>query len=68
MAKYRIIKHEYPNGSVHYIPQKRILHLFWISLSDSWGTIDMYRTLEAAQMAIKMDNEDEHHETIIPVN
>lgn len=68
MAKYRIIKHEYPNGSVYYIPQRRFLYLFWISLSDFWRAIDMYTTLEEAQMAIKMDNEDEHHKTIIPVN
>ena len=29
MAKYRIVKREYPNGQIDYEVQKKILGLFW---------------------------------------
>ncbi len=29
MAKYRILKREYPNGQIEYETQKKILGLFW---------------------------------------
>lgn len=64
MAKYRIIKHQYPNGYTEYEPQKKILGFFWWN----FGIGEVYNTLEDAEMAIKMDDERYHIKTIININ
>ena len=69
MAKYRIVKHEYPNGYVDYEVQKKILGLFWWNFEniDAYTT-GFYDTIEKAEMAIKMDRKDLHKKTIINVD
>ena len=52
MAKYRIVKREYPNGEVWFDVQKKLFGIFWLHFG-----IYVYRTLEGAEMAIKMDKE-----------
>ena len=56
MAKYRILKREYPNGQIEYETQKKILGLFWWNFNniDAVET-GIYDTLEEAKMAIEMD-------------
>ena len=58
MAKYRILKREYPNGQIEYEVQKKILGLFWWNFNniDAYET-GIYDTLEKAEMAIKMYRE-----------
>lgn len=69
MAKYRIIKHEYPNGNIEYEVQKKVLGLYWWNFEniDAYTT-GFYSTLGDAEMAIKMDREDLHKKTIINVD
>lgn len=59
MAKYRIVKREYPNGQIEYEVQKKILGLFWWNFEnvDAYTT-GIYSTLEDAEMAIKMNKEN----------
>ena len=65
MAKYRIVKREYPNGHIEYEVQKKILGLFWWNFENIGGeTTGIYSTLAGAEMAIKMDKE-RPKETII---
>ena len=54
MAKYRILKREYPNGYINYEVQKKILGLFWLNFEniDAYTT-GIYDTLGEAEMAIK---------------
>lgn len=56
MAKYRIVKREYPNGQTDYEVQKKILGLFWWNFTniDAVET-GIYSTIEEAKMAIEMD-------------
>ena len=56
MAKYRILKREYPNGSIDYEVQKKILGLFWWNFNniDAVET-GIYDTLEEAKRAIEID-------------
>lgn len=56
MAKYRILKREYPNGQINYEVQKKILGLFWWNFNsmDAVKT-GFYNTLEGAKMAIEID-------------
>lgn len=58
MAKYRILKREYPNGQIEYEVQKKILGLFWWNFEnvDAYNT-GIYNTLGEAKMAIKMVKE-----------
>lgn len=58
MAKYRIVKREYPNGQIDYEVQKKILGLFWWNFEnvDAYTT-GIYGTLGEAEMAIKMAKE-----------
>jgi hypothetical protein len=58
MAKYRIVKREYPNGNVEYEVQKKVLGLFWWNFEnvDSYTT-GLYSSLEGAERAIKMKKE-----------
>lgn len=58
MAKYRILKREYPNGNTEYEVQKKILGLFWWNFEniDAYTT-GIYDTIEKAEMAIKMHKE-----------
>jgi len=69
MAKYRIVKHEYPNGKIDYEVQKKILGLFWWNFEniDAYTT-GFYDTIEEAEIAIKMDRKDLHKKTIINVD
>lgn len=58
MAKYRILKREYPNGQIEYEVQKKILGLFWWNFENIDGIkTGIYPTLGAAEMAIKMHKE-----------
>jgi hypothetical protein len=67
MAKYRILKREYPNGHIEYEVQKKILGLFWWNFENIDGiTTGIYSTLDGAEMAIKMDKE-KPKKTIIKV-
>jgi len=56
MAKYRILKREYPNGQINYEVQKKILGLFWLNFNniDAFET-GFYDTLEGAKIAIEID-------------
>lgn len=67
MAKYRIVKREYPNGQTDYEVQKKILGLFWWNFTniDAVET-GIYSTLKEAKMAIEMDK-GAIKETIIDV-
>jgi len=68
MAKYRIVKYEYPNGDVTYEAQKKILGLFWWNFENfDSETNGFHYSLEKAKMAIKMDRKDLHKKTIINV-
>jgi hypothetical protein len=59
MAKYRILKREYPNGRVDYEVQKKILGLFWWNFENIDAcTTGFYDTFEEAEMAIKMHKEN----------
>ena len=69
MAKYRIIKHEYPNGKIYYEVQKKILGLFWWNFENVDGsTTGFYDTLGEAKTAIKMDRKDLYKKTIINID
>lgn len=68
MTKYRIVKHEYPNGQVDYEVQKKILGLFWWNFNKNAYETGFYDTIEKAKMAIKMDREDLYKKTIININ
>ena len=58
MAKYRILKREYPNGQIEYEVQKKILGLFWWNFENiDATTTGIYSTLSDAEMAIKMHKE-----------
>lgn len=59
MAKYRIVKREYPNGQIEYEVQKKILGLFWWNFEnvDAYTT-GIYSTIEDAEIAIKMNKEN----------
>lgn len=58
MAKYRILKREYPDGQITYEVQKKILGLFWWNFENIDAfTTGFYDTLEDAKMAIKMHKE-----------
>jgi len=58
MAKYRIVKREYPNGQVDYEVQKKILGLFWWNFENIDAlTTGIYDTLDDAKIAIKMYRE-----------
>lgn len=58
MAKYRILKREYPNGRIDYEVQKKILGLFWWNFENVDAiTTGFYSTLDDAEMAIKMHKE-----------
>ena len=58
MAKYRIVKREYPNGRKDYEVQKKILGLFWWNFNNIDGIeTGIYNTLKEAEMAIKMHKE-----------
>lgn len=54
MAKYRILKREYPSGDINYEVQKKILGLFWWNFEnvDAYTT-GIYDTLGEAEIAIK---------------
>lgn len=54
MAKYRILKREYPNGKIEYEVQKKIL--FWWNLNniDTYKT-GIYDSLEKAKRMIEID-------------
>jgi hypothetical protein len=67
MAKYRIVKREYPNGQTDYEVQKKILGFFWWNFTciDAVET-GIYSTLKEAKMAIEMDK-GAIKETIIDV-
>lgn len=56
MARYRILKREYPNGQIDYEVQKKMLGLFWWNFNniDAYET-GVYDTLEKAKMAIEMN-------------
>ena len=58
MAKYRILRHKYPDGKVLFETQKKVLGLFWLN----YGNIDAYETgfystLEQAEAAGRKDRE-----------
>ena len=58
MAKFRIVKREYPNGQIEYEVQKKILGLFWWNFENIDAmTTGIYSTLGEAEMAIKMRKE-----------
>lgn len=58
MAKYRIVKREYPNGQIDYEVQKKILGLFWWNFENVDAiTTGIYDTLEEAKTAVKMHKE-----------
>ena len=58
MAKYRILKREYPDGQITYEVQKKILGLFWWNFENIDAfTTGFYDALEDAKMAIKMHKE-----------
>ena len=58
MAKYRILKREYPNGQIEYEVQKKILGLFWWNFENVDAILTgVYSTLEEAEMAVKMHKE-----------
>lgn len=57
MAKYRIVKIEYPNGRIEYEVQKKILGLWWNFENKDGVTTGFYSTLGEAEMAIKMCKE-----------
>jgi hypothetical protein len=58
MAKYRILKREYPNGQIEYEVQKKILGLFWWNFENTDAmTTGIYSTLGEAEMAIKRNKE-----------
>ena len=58
MAKYRIVKREYPNGNIDYEVQKKVLGLFWWNFENVDGsTTGFYSSLEEAERAIKMHKE-----------
>ena len=58
MAKYRIVKREYPNGQIDYEVQKKILGLFWWNFENVDAiTTGIYDTLDDAEIAIKMHKE-----------
>ena len=58
MAKYRILKREYPDDQITYEVQKKILGLFWWNFENIDAfTTGFYDTLEDAKMAIKMHKE-----------
>jgi hypothetical protein len=59
MAKYRILKREYPNGQIEYEVQKKVLFgLFWWNFENiDATTTGIYSTLDDAEMAIKMHKE-----------
>ena len=60
MAKYRIVKREYPNGQIEYKVQKKILGLFWWNFENiDVVTTGIYSTLGEADMAIKMYKENQ---------
>ena len=67
MAKYRIVKREYPNGQIDYEVQKKVLGLFWWNFNniDAIET-GFYDTLEEAKKAIETDKKP-IKETIINV-
>ena len=67
MAKYRIVKREYPNGQIDYEVQKKILGLFWWNFNniDAYET-GIYDTLEKAKRAIEI-NRGKIKKTIINV-
>lgn len=67
MSKYRIIKHQYPNGNIEYEVQKKILGFFWWNFNNIDETTGFYSTLDEAKMAIKMDDEKYHIKTIINI-
>ena len=59
MAKYRILKREYPDGQITYGVQKKILGLFWWNFENIDAfTTGFYDTLEEAEMAIRMHKEE----------
>ena len=68
MAKYRILKREYPNGHIDYKVQKKMLGLFWWNFNniDAYET-GIYDTLEKAKMVIEM-NKGTIKKTIININ
>ena len=67
MAKYRIVKREYPNGQIDYEVQKKILGLFWWNFENVDGfQTGFYSTLGDAEMAIKM-HKKKTKKTIIKV-
>ena len=67
MAKYRILKREYPNGQIDYEVQKKILGLFWWNFENIDAcTTGFYNTFEEAEMAIKT-NKEKTKVTIIKV-
>ena len=56
MAKYRIVKREYPNGQTDYEVQKKILGLFWWNFNNVDGTkTGFYDTFKDAKTAIEID-------------
>ena len=58
MAKYRIVKREYPNGQIDYEVQKKILGLFWWNFENIDAmTTGVYSKFSDAEMAIKMHKE-----------
>ncbi len=58
MAKYRILKREYPNGQIEYEVQKKIFGLFWWNFENTDAmTTGIYSTLGEAEMAIKRNKE-----------
>lgn len=58
MAKYRILRHEYPNGQIEYEVQKKLFGLIWWNFNniDEYET-GIYDTFEKAENAIKLDIE-----------
>ena len=71
MAKYRIIKREYPNGQIEYEVQKKVLGFFWWDFNNI-DAVDtgIYDTLEEAKRAIEINkaiNKATIKETIINV-
>ncbi len=67
MAKYRILKREYPDGRIEYEPQKKILGLFWWNFINT-GTYQprTYDTLEEVKRVIER-NSGSTKETIVNV-
>lgn len=53
--KYRIKKHEYSNGNIHYVAQKRSVFGIWYNFnSDNWGS-GYFNTIEEAEKSIEED-------------